>query len=207
MNTVCICIGYLMPLYSWICCSMYSFLLTLHELYRNVWPHSTKSYAVLAGKYCGADKPMPLVSLTNRLTVYFNTNEMTNNKGFKAHYKTVAPELTSGKSISTRRLPWPWHNVRCPSYSIWLTQKVNVRMDAGLKWGWGAGGSRGLYCDYPWGACTAEVLFLLRVARISRRWRLSSRWRGAYDDPWLSGAGVPKWSAIPGTQAHTNINK
>lgn len=55
---------------------------------------------VFAGKYCGNTKPMPLVSLTNHLTVYFNTNDRTRDKGFKAHYKAVAPELTSGKKMS-----------------------------------------------------------------------------------------------------------
>lgn len=57
-------------------------------------------YVVFAGKYCGNTKPMPLVSLTNRLTVYFDSNENTRDKGFKAHYKAVAPELTSGKRMS-----------------------------------------------------------------------------------------------------------
>lgn len=58
------------------------------------------SHVLFAGKYCGGVTPRPLVSLTNRLTVYFNTNDMTSSKGFKAHYKAVAPELASGKSIS-----------------------------------------------------------------------------------------------------------
>lgn len=58
------------------------------------------SHVLFAGKYCGGGTPRPLVSLTNRLTVYFNTNNMANSKGFKAYYKAVAPELTSGKSIS-----------------------------------------------------------------------------------------------------------
>uniref|UniRef100_H3CMZ7 CUB domain-containing protein n=1 Tax=Tetraodon nigroviridis TaxID=99883 RepID=H3CMZ7_TETNG len=49
----------------------------------------------IIGKYCGGVKPRSLVSLTNRLTVYFNTNDMTNKRGFKAYYKAVAPELTS----------------------------------------------------------------------------------------------------------------
>lgn len=58
------------------------------------------SHVLFAGKYCGGVTPRPLVSLTNRLTVYFNTNDMKNSKGFKARYKAVAPELASGKSIS-----------------------------------------------------------------------------------------------------------
>eukprot|EP00066_Takifugu_rubripes_P022016 XP_011611282.1 PREDICTED: ovochymase-2-like [Takifugu rubripes] len=49
----------------------------------------------IIGKYCGGVTPRPLVSLSNRLTVYFNTNDMTNSRGFKAHYRAVAPELTS----------------------------------------------------------------------------------------------------------------
>lgn len=55
---------------------------------------------VFAGKYCGYTKPKPLVSLTNRLTVYFDTNDRKTDNGFKAHYKAVAPELTSGKRMS-----------------------------------------------------------------------------------------------------------
>ncbi|XP_070768774.1 ovochymase-2 [Enoplosus armatus] len=47
------------------------------------------------GKYCGYTKPQPLVSFTNRLTVYFDTNDRKTDQGFKAHYKAVAPELTS----------------------------------------------------------------------------------------------------------------
>lgn len=68
------------------------------------------SHVLFAGKYCGGVRPRPLVSLTNRLTVYFNTNDMTNSKGFKAYYKAVAPELTSGKSIPAVNLPSAQHN-------------------------------------------------------------------------------------------------
>ncbi|XP_034543236.1 ovochymase-2 [Notolabrus celidotus] len=46
------------------------------------------------GKYCGYTKPKPLVSLTNHLTVYFDTNDRKTDQGFKAHYKAVAPNLT-----------------------------------------------------------------------------------------------------------------
>lgn len=51
----------------------------------------------LAGKYCGYTKPKPVVSLTNHLTVYFDTNDRKTDQGFKAHYKAVAPKLTPGK--------------------------------------------------------------------------------------------------------------
>ncbi|KAF0037285.1 hypothetical protein F2P81_010159 [Scophthalmus maximus] len=47
------------------------------------------------GKYCGYTKPQPVVSLTNRLTVFFDTNDRKTDQGFKAHYKAVAPGLTS----------------------------------------------------------------------------------------------------------------
>ncbi|KAJ0033684.1 hypothetical protein NQD34_000791, partial [Periophthalmus magnuspinnatus] len=47
------------------------------------------------GKYCGYSKPKPIVSLTNRLTVYFDTNERKTDQGFKAHYKAVAPETAA----------------------------------------------------------------------------------------------------------------
>ncbi|XP_061536464.1 ovochymase-2 [Phycodurus eques] len=47
------------------------------------------------GKYCGYSKPLPLVSLTNRLTVYFDTNDRKTDQGFKAHYEAVSPERTS----------------------------------------------------------------------------------------------------------------
>ncbi|XP_056264194.1 cubilin [Pseudoliparis swirei] len=46
------------------------------------------------GKYCGYTKPKPLVSLTNHLWVYFDTNDRKTDQGFKAHYKTVDPKLT-----------------------------------------------------------------------------------------------------------------
>lgn len=36
------------------------------------------------------------MSLTNHLTVYFDTNDRKTDQGFKAHYKAVTPELTSG---------------------------------------------------------------------------------------------------------------
>ncbi|XP_057698672.1 ovochymase [Corythoichthys intestinalis] len=47
------------------------------------------------GKYCGYTKPIPVVTLTNRLTVYFDTNDRKTDQGFKAHYKAVSPERIS----------------------------------------------------------------------------------------------------------------
>lgn len=52
---------------------------------------------IFSGKICGKTKPMPLVSLSNRLTVYFNSNERDTDKGFKAHFKAVDLALTSGR--------------------------------------------------------------------------------------------------------------
>ncbi|XP_071378637.1 cubilin [Centroberyx affinis] len=49
----------------------------------------------IIGKYCGYTKPKPVVSLGNRLMVYFDTNDRKTDQGFKAHYKAVAPESTS----------------------------------------------------------------------------------------------------------------
>lgn len=49
----------------------------------------------MIGTFCGKTKPEPLVSLSNRLTVYFNSNERDTDKGFKAHFKAVDPALTS----------------------------------------------------------------------------------------------------------------
>uniref|UniRef100_A0A665XBY8 Cubilin-like n=1 Tax=Echeneis naucrates TaxID=173247 RepID=A0A665XBY8_ECHNA len=46
------------------------------------------------GIYCGYSKPKPLVSLTNHLSIFFDTNDVKTDQGFKAHYKAVAPELT-----------------------------------------------------------------------------------------------------------------
>uniref|UniRef100_A0A3Q2VHF8 Zgc:154142 n=1 Tax=Haplochromis burtoni TaxID=8153 RepID=A0A3Q2VHF8_HAPBU len=43
----------------------------------------------IIGKYCGYNKPNPVVSLTNQLTVYFDTNDRKTDRGFKAHYKAV----------------------------------------------------------------------------------------------------------------------
>ncbi|XP_061582482.1 ovochymase-2 [Cololabis saira] len=47
------------------------------------------------GKYCGYTKPKPMVLLSNNLTVNFIANDRNTDQGFKAHYKAVAPELTS----------------------------------------------------------------------------------------------------------------
>ncbi|KAJ4944177.1 hypothetical protein JOQ06_012722 [Pogonophryne albipinna] len=47
----------------------------------------------IIGKYCGYTKPKPVVSLTNHLTVFFDTNDRKTDQGFKAHYKAVAPAL------------------------------------------------------------------------------------------------------------------
>ncbi|XP_047430814.1 ovochymase-2 [Mugil cephalus] len=47
------------------------------------------------GKYCGYSIPKPVVSLTNHLTVFFDTNDRKTDQGFKAHFKAVAPEQTS----------------------------------------------------------------------------------------------------------------
>ncbi|KAF7655501.1 hypothetical protein LDENG_00055110 [Lucifuga dentata] len=49
----------------------------------------------IIGKYCGYAKPKPVVSLGNRMTVYFDTNEVKTDQGFKAHYKAIAPESTA----------------------------------------------------------------------------------------------------------------
>ncbi|XP_040002652.1 ovochymase-2 [Xiphias gladius] len=48
----------------------------------------------IIGKYCGYTKPKPVVSLTNHLTVHFDTNDRKTDQGFKAHYQAVSPELT-----------------------------------------------------------------------------------------------------------------
>ncbi|XP_059189819.1 ovochymase-2 [Centropristis striata] len=45
------------------------------------------------GKFCGYTKPKPVVSLTNHLTVFFDTNDRVTDQGFKAHYKAVSPKL------------------------------------------------------------------------------------------------------------------
>ncbi|CAN9510288.1 unnamed protein product [Ophioblennius macclurei] len=47
------------------------------------------------GKYCGYTKPNPVVSLTNHLTIFFDTNERKTDQGFKAHFKAVSPELAA----------------------------------------------------------------------------------------------------------------
>ncbi|KAM6940692.1 cubilin [Xenentodon cancila] len=47
------------------------------------------------GKYCGYIIPKPMVLLSNNLTVHFTTSDRNTDQGFKAHYKAVAPELTS----------------------------------------------------------------------------------------------------------------
>ncbi|KAK5608458.1 hypothetical protein CRENBAI_025007, partial [Crenichthys baileyi] len=47
------------------------------------------------GKYCGYNKPKPLVTLSNHVMVYFDTNDRKTDQGFKAHYKAVTPDFAS----------------------------------------------------------------------------------------------------------------
>lgn len=54
-------------------------------------------YVSSAGKYCGYSSPKPIVSLGNSIFVYFDTNDRYTERGFKALYRAVAPETTSGK--------------------------------------------------------------------------------------------------------------
>ncbi|KAM9792333.1 cubilin [Neosynchiropus ocellatus] len=49
----------------------------------------------IIGKYCGYEKPKPIVSLTNRLTVFFDTNDRKTDQGFKAVFKAVSPESSA----------------------------------------------------------------------------------------------------------------
>ncbi|XP_053711283.1 tolloid-like protein 1 [Synchiropus splendidus] len=49
----------------------------------------------IIGKYCGYEKPKPIVSLTNRLTIFFDTNDRKTDQGFKAVFKAVSPESTA----------------------------------------------------------------------------------------------------------------
>ncbi|XP_031415931.1 ovochymase-2 [Clupea harengus] len=49
----------------------------------------------IIGKYCGHSKPKPIVTLGNSLWVYLDTNEVNPDKGFRAMYKTVAPEAVT----------------------------------------------------------------------------------------------------------------
>uniref|UniRef100_A0A8C5G6K9 Ovochymase-2-like n=1 Tax=Gouania willdenowi TaxID=441366 RepID=A0A8C5G6K9_GOUWI len=46
----------------------------------------------IIGKFCGYTKPNPIVSLTNHLTLYFDTNDRKTDQGFKAHFKAVTRE-------------------------------------------------------------------------------------------------------------------
>lgn len=49
----------------------------------------------IIGKYCGYSIPKPIVSIGNSLTVFFDTNDRHAEKGFKALYRTVSPEMTA----------------------------------------------------------------------------------------------------------------
>ncbi|KAE8300288.1 Bone morphogenetic protein 1-like protein [Larimichthys crocea] len=69
------------------------------------------------GKYCGYTKPKPVVSLTNHLTVYFDTNERKTDQGFKAHYKAVAPELAPEIAGAGGFLQGDQGDVMTPSFS------------------------------------------------------------------------------------------
>ncbi|KAJ3614596.1 hypothetical protein NHX12_018167 [Muraenolepis orangiensis] len=53
----------------------------------------------IIGKYCGYTKPMPLVTLGNRLMVYFDTNDMKTDQGFKAHYKAWRISVPEGERV------------------------------------------------------------------------------------------------------------
>lgn len=80
---------------------------------------------IFAGRLCGKTKPKSLVSLTNRLTVYFNSNERDTDKGFKAHFKAVDPSLTSGTTMSS--------HVTLYASCIQLAQKTNVNIYTGQQ--------------------------------------------------------------------------
>ncbi|XP_062851362.1 cubilin [Trichomycterus rosablanca] len=49
----------------------------------------------IIGKYCGKSVPKPVVSLGNRLVVYFDTNDRKTEKGFRAAYRAVDPEMVT----------------------------------------------------------------------------------------------------------------
>lgn len=84
--------------------------------------------------------------------VYFDTNDRKIDQGFKAHYKAVAPESTSGKIItgtpSQQEIASAEKNVECLSYMIdlesgccqdWvLAEMMGGRRE--MKKGVGAGG-------------------------------------------------------------------
>ena len=59
----------------------------------------------ILGKYCGHSKPKPIVTLGNSLWVYLDTNEVNPDKGFRAMYKTVAPEAVTGKRAVRKWIP------------------------------------------------------------------------------------------------------
>lgn len=121
------------------------------------------------GKYCGHTKPKPMVSLTNQLTVYFDSNDETAGRGFKAHYRAVDPELTSGKRMSGKSFQQEncldsgiMLNVYLTVYDWprklmeeWVLDQLRGRW-RGMRIGW-VGGSGGVH---PWGVCEAEVPFL-----------------------------------------------
>ena len=56
------------------------------------------------------------MTLTNHLTVYFDTNDRKTDQGFKAHYKAVAPELAPGKTTSGN----PFQSENCLGSAIML---------------------------------------------------------------------------------------
>ncbi|XP_062407656.1 ovochymase [Sardina pilchardus] len=49
----------------------------------------------IIGKFCGHVKPKPIVTLSNTLWVYFDTNEVRPDKGFRAMYRAVAADAVT----------------------------------------------------------------------------------------------------------------
>ncbi|XP_007562022.2 ovochymase-2 [Poecilia formosa] len=68
------------------------------------------------GKYCGYTKPRPLVTLSNHLTVFFDTNDRKTDQGFKAHYKAVTPEFASEIAGAGGFLQGDQGNLMTPSF-------------------------------------------------------------------------------------------
>lgn len=175
------------------------YILSIHFLIASGWKKLRKKLTVFpswlsgvilmifAGRICGKTKPKPIVSLTNRLTVYFNSNERDTDKGFKAHFKAVDPSETSGTTTFTTN-----HDMLHSSCKQ-LASKKDVRLMRWAEIGVNVFTGLGQHVNLK------PFPSLFPVWRISwSRW-ISSRWTRGIDDPWIPCEELLWFSTLPGT--------
>ncbi|XP_029465533.1 chymotrypsin-like elastase family member 2A [Rhinatrema bivittatum] len=66
----------------------------------------------MLGKFCGYGNPKPLVSVGNKLTVFFASKSKTKDEGFKVFYEAIDPMKTSDKVLKISE--FPVGDIPCP---------------------------------------------------------------------------------------------